>query len=122
MSTKVKGDKIKEGSIPLSALAPLNDTDKNQVLANLGIDPVVWKYLCNPYIIRVGVQLTDEIKNIIISSYGQLKNIIFNVCLAEADDESYHKIKTIHSDYCSISTYDTSSLIYNSDTNTFEKI
>ena len=29
---------IKEGSIPFSALAPLNDTDKNQALANLGIN------------------------------------------------------------------------------------
>lgn len=28
----------------------LSDTDKNQALANLGIDPVVWKYVCNPHI------------------------------------------------------------------------
>lgn len=28
----------------------LSDTDKNQALANLGIDPVVWKYICKPYI------------------------------------------------------------------------
>ena len=30
----------------------LSDTDKNQALANLGIDPVVLKYLANPHIIR----------------------------------------------------------------------
>ena len=28
----------------------LSDTDKNQAFANLGIDPVVWKYICKPYI------------------------------------------------------------------------
>ena len=27
----------------------LSDTAKNQALANLGIDPVVWKYMCKPY-------------------------------------------------------------------------
>ena len=26
----------------------LSDTDKNQALANLGIDPIVWKYMCAP--------------------------------------------------------------------------
>ena len=28
----------------------LSNNDKNQALANLGIDPVVWKYICKPYI------------------------------------------------------------------------
>lgn len=31
----------------------LFDEEKNQALANLGIDPVVWKYLVNPFIIGV---------------------------------------------------------------------
>lgn len=44
----------------------LTDTDKNQALANLGIDPVVWKYMCNPIILRDGLgiplELVDENK------------------------------------------------------------
>ena len=31
----------------------LSSDDKNQALANLGIDPVVWKYICNPYCIDI---------------------------------------------------------------------
>jgi hypothetical protein len=30
----------------------LSDADKNQALSNLGIDPVIWKYLCNPHIVE----------------------------------------------------------------------
>lgn len=39
----------------------LSDTDKNQALANLGIDPVVWKYLCNPFIVKQGSKFPDEL-------------------------------------------------------------
>ena len=38
----------------------LSDTDKNQALANLGIDPVVWKYLANPYVIYVDEDFTPH--------------------------------------------------------------
>lgn len=39
----------------------LTDTDKNQALANLGIDPVVWKYLCTPCIIKYGEKVPEEL-------------------------------------------------------------
>ena len=39
----------------------LSDDDKNQALANLGIDPVVWKYICNPCIIKYGEKVPEEL-------------------------------------------------------------
>ena len=39
----------------------LSDTDKNQALTNLGIDPVVWKYMCNPCIIKDGEKVPEEL-------------------------------------------------------------
>lgn len=39
----------------------LSDTDKNQALANLGIDPVVWKYLCNPIVVEIGKKAPVDI-------------------------------------------------------------
>lgn len=47
----------------------LSSTDKNQALTNLGIDPIVWKYLCNPHIIKVGNSIPDELLN----EFGALK-------------------------------------------------
>lgn len=39
----------------------LSDADKNQALTNLGIDPVVWKYMCNPCIIKSGNKVPEEL-------------------------------------------------------------
>ena len=39
----------------------LSDTDKNQALANLGIDPVVWKYIMNPFVLQTGRIVPDEL-------------------------------------------------------------
>ena len=39
----------------------LSDTDKNQALANLGIDPIVWKYICNPLAVRDGGECPEEL-------------------------------------------------------------
>ena len=39
----------------------LSSTEKNQALANLGIDPVVWKYMCNPIIICTGDPVPNDI-------------------------------------------------------------
>ena len=39
----------------------LSDDDKNQALTNLGIDPVVWKYICNPLIIQNGENVPEEL-------------------------------------------------------------
>lgn len=38
----------------------LSDTDKNQALANLGIDPVVWKYMMNPIRLVENVTVVPE--------------------------------------------------------------
>ena len=42
----------------------LSNKDKNQALANLGIDPVVWKYMCSPIILinnyPIPLELIDE--------------------------------------------------------------
>lgn len=45
----------------------LSDADKNQALANLGIDPIVWKYICNPFIIYAEQNNTvpDDLRSII---------------------------------------------------------
>ena len=43
----------------------LSDSDKNQALANLGIDPVVWKYMCEPFKLENGVKIPQELHNII---------------------------------------------------------
>ena len=39
----------------------LSNNDKNQALANLGIDPVVWKYICNPLVIENGKPVPEEL-------------------------------------------------------------
>lgn len=39
----------------------LTDSDKNQALANLGIDPIVWKYICKPFIVKQGSKFPDEL-------------------------------------------------------------
>jgi hypothetical protein len=39
----------------------LSDNDKNQALANLGIDPVVWRYICNPLRIQDGSYILSEL-------------------------------------------------------------
>ena len=49
----------------------LSDEDKNQALANLGIDPVVWKYMCEPIYLDAEVQpikVPDAIHNVIWDS------------------------------------------------------
>lgn len=48
----------------------LTDSDKNQALANLGIDPVVWKYLCRPFIFTG--ETTEEIPSELMED-GKLK-------------------------------------------------
>lgn len=39
----------------------LSTNAKNQALTNLGIDPVVWKYMCNPLVISVGDTVPEEL-------------------------------------------------------------
>lgn len=48
----------------------LSDDDKNQALVNLGIDPVVWKYMCNPCIVREN----DAVPYDLLDNEGELDN------------------------------------------------
>lgn len=49
---------VSESKLPNSVIKTtpqiLFKSEKEQALTNLGIDPIVWKYLCNPLIIRFG--------------------------------------------------------------------
>lgn len=60
----------------------LSDTDKNQALANLGIDPVVLKYMINPVVIDIeeNLEVPDDLHNIIWED-GYLKNIALKTLL-----------------------------------------
>ena len=49
----------------------LSNTDKNQALANLGIDPVVLKYMLNNIIIQENDILGSEYKDILLVSNGE---------------------------------------------------
>ena len=40
----------------------LTEENKNQALANLGIDPVVWKYMCNPINVASEDTIPNELK------------------------------------------------------------
>lgn len=67
----------------------LTDDNKNQALANLGIDPVVWKYMCEPYVVQHQVVLPEELKNIIQDENGYLKNIASKLLVMEYDSKIY---------------------------------
>lgn len=69
----LKGVKLKQinydllpSDVVLKKTENLYQYQKNKILANLGIDPVVWKYLCNPYILKNGETIPDEL----ISEYN----------------------------------------------------
>lgn len=50
----------------------LSDDAKNQALANLGIDPVVWKYMCNPLILGdYLLEIPLELRDIILGDYSE---------------------------------------------------
>ena len=71
----------------------LSNTDKNQALANLGIDPVVWKYMMNPYGITEGQPIPEDLANIIYNydDVGFLP-IIKNVCyIIDTSDNLYYE-------------------------------
>ena len=57
--------KLSEEYLPNTVLKTtpqtLSNTDKNQALTNLGIDPVVWKYMCNPLVIANGTECPQEL-------------------------------------------------------------
>lgn len=63
---KLKETVIKTTPQTLSADA------KNQALANLGIDPIVWKYICNPLILGdYLLEIPLELRDIILGDYSE---------------------------------------------------
>lgn len=94
MSTKVKGDKIKEGSIPFNALAPLNYSDKNQALANLGIEEYFRqiKNKCTLHIQYDELSFDSENPNL-VTGYGTgLDNLIKDIKSFIANCYYYNEI------------------------------
>lgn len=66
----------------------LSDTDKNQALANLGIDPVVWKYMCNPYIIEPESYLPGYLHQLLVNN----NPLILNLCKIKVEVDVYDDI------------------------------
>lgn len=74
----------------------LSDEDKNQALANLGIDPVVWKYMCNPYELSgTGGMVPEELRNIIEDEDGALRKIASKLIVMNDYDNVSHIITDI---------------------------
>ena len=69
----------------------LSDTDKNQALANLGIDPVVLKYMLNPYHMYIGgtdqYTLPNDLQNVIVKD-DVLQPIFSKLITFEIEDGS----------------------------------
>lgn len=68
----------------------LSDTGKNQALANLGIDPVVWKYMMNPYHLpssRIGT-IPNDLRSVIFDGNDKLKDIVLKLVVFEINDDS----------------------------------
>ena len=91
----------------------LSDTDKNQALTNLGIDPVVWKYMCNPFIIYMEQDnpVPDDLLSIIDKGGSlNLNPIILKLMVVkyEHEDSTLYNIHTVESNAV---YYDTNSKI-----------
>lgn len=62
----------------------LDQYQKNKILANLGIDPVVWKYMCNPLNIIEGDTIPQDLHNLIYNSKTNTLNpIIINLMMLD---------------------------------------
>lgn len=85
----------------------LSNTAKNQALANLGIDPVVWKYICDPFVIKYysetgeigSTPIPIELYNIIWDKDNEcLRNIVCKVLIVKittANDISINSVNGI---------------------------
>lgn len=63
----------------------LSEENKNQALANLGIDPVVWKYMYEPYIIESENFLPDYLHQLLVNN----NPLILNLCKIKVVTEIY---------------------------------
>lgn len=70
----------------------LSNAQKNQALTNLGIDPVVWKYVCNPYVLNIlnpNAKLPMDLVNICFNDDGSYNPIMKNLLVIGAGDDVY---------------------------------
>jgi hypothetical protein len=86
---------------------------------NLDIDPIVWKYMCNPYVVENEVPLPEELRNIIEYETGGLNRIALKIFLMVDYDGNFHTIthmsdNTIHSSFASF--------VYNKEAGYFEVV
>ena len=63
----------------------LSTAGKNQALSNLGIDPVVLRYLCNPYIIEPVSVLPDYLIQLLLNR----NPLILNLCKIKVEVDVY---------------------------------
>lgn len=109
----VEIEKISEQYLPNTVFKTtpqtLSATDKNQALTNLGIDPVVWKYICNPCIVEFdrttyecNSAIPEELSDIIYQN-GKFNSLVLSTVLIkiyyplEEGDEVVWKVEKITS-------------------------
>ena len=66
--------------------------EMHQALSNLGIDPVVWKYVCNPYVLNIlnpNAKLPMDLVNICFNDDGSYNPIMKNLLVIGAGDDVY---------------------------------
>lgn len=97
------------------------DVTKTPINTGAGIDPVVWKYMCEPYIVEDRISLPKELINIIVGNYGSikyLKRIAPKVLQIVDYDGHAHSITSMSDNmiYSSFANY-----VYNSEEGWFEE-
>jgi hypothetical protein len=95
----------------------LTNTDKNQALTNLGIDPVVWNYMCNPFMVATDYELSYDIHNMIWHEEAyRLRPVILNTAQVLYNGTPYKVNKLIGTNKLGISTSD-GEVVYEYDKN-----
>ena len=61
------------------------------------IDPVVWKYMCEPYAVQDQVILPEELRNIIVDEDGHLRKIASKLLVIADTNSDYYNIGYISS-------------------------
>ena len=86
----------------------LSDSAKNQALANLGIDPVIWKYMCNPHIVEYESDsgscsnpIPKELSDIIYQNgkfnHFILSTVLIKIYIRPEESDMYYKVERITS-------------------------
>ena len=98
---KLQGDFIDDTVLKTSSQY-LNSVAKKTVLNNLGLDPIVWKYICNPIIISDGEKAPEDILTGEFDdtgydqdfSYYKLKNFVCTAMFKYTDYDDMHIYNT----------------------------